>query len=87
VPQPEGTLIFQLFEGYQGEGIDMPYTMADFRRDFAKAHLKDLTPAERLEGISPEQRLEGLAPEEIERYLEKLKAQRSPRPRRPRRNK
>jgi len=30
----------------------MPYTMEDFRRDYAKEHLKDLTPDERLEGLS-----------------------------------
>jgi hypothetical protein len=58
------TLIYQLFEGYQREGINMPYTIEDFRKDFAKAHLKDLTPEERLEGLTPEERLEGLTPEE-----------------------
>jgi hypothetical protein len=70
------TLLSQLFQGYQGEGLAMPYTMADFRRDYVKEHLKDLTPEERLEGLSPEERrealkslppeerLEGLSPEE-----------------------
>jgi hypothetical protein len=61
----------------------MPYTMADFRRDFVKELLKDLTPEERLEGLPaeeilkalpPEERLKGLPAEEIERYLKRLKA-------------
>jgi hypothetical protein len=64
-----------LFEGYQGEGINMPYTMDDFRKDFTKAHLKDLTPEERLEGLTPEERLEGLTPEQIERFLDTLRAE------------
>lgn len=42
----------------------VPYTMEDFRRDYVKEHLKDLT---------PEERLEGLLPEEIERYLQRLR--------------
>jgi hypothetical protein len=48
------TLLGQLFEGYEREGLTMPYTMEDFRRDYVKEHLKDLTPDERLEGLSPE---------------------------------
>jgi hypothetical protein len=42
----------------------VPYTMADFRRDYVKEHLRDLTPEERLAGLSPEQLLAGLSPEE-----------------------
>jgi ribosomal protein L29 len=57
----------------------MPYTIADFRRDYVKEHLRDLTPEERLEGLAPEERLKGLSAEEIERYLKELKARRSPR--------
>ena len=51
----------------------MPYTMEDFRRDYLKEHLKDLTPDERLEGLSPDERLEGLSPEYIEKYLKRLR--------------
>lgn len=32
----------------------MPYTMEDFRRDYVKEHLKDLTVEEILEGMSTE---------------------------------
>jgi len=58
----------------------MPYTMEDFRRDYVKEHLKDLTPDERLaglspderlEGLSPDERLQGLSPEDIEKYLKR----------------
>ena len=39
----------------------MPYTMQDFRRDYVKEHLKDLTVEERLHGVPAE---------EIEKYLQ-----------------
>ncbi len=70
------TLLHQLFQGYQREGLAMPYTMEDFRRDYAKEHFKDLTPEEQREaikGLSPEVRLEGLSVEEIEQFLKKRK--------------
>ncbi len=71
------SLIQKLLEGYQEEGIAMPYTMEDFQRDYAKEHFKDLTPAEqqeaikaltpqqRLKDVTPEQRLKDLTPEEV----------------------
>jgi hypothetical protein len=94
------TLLYQLFEGYQREGIAMPYTMEDFKRDFVKEHLKDLTPYERLEGLSSEERLEGLSSEErleglsseqrleglsLEEIERFLEARKARRPRKPRR--
>ena len=51
----------------------MPYTMEDFRRDYVKEHLKDLTPQERLEGLSAEELLQVLSPEDIEKYLQRRK--------------
>jgi hypothetical protein len=77
------TLLGQLFEGYKREGLAMPYTMEDFRRDYVKEHLKDLTPDERLEGLSaeelvkrlsPDERLRGLSPDEVESYLRRRKS-------------
>jgi hypothetical protein len=77
----------------------MSYTMEDFKRDYVKEHLKELTPEGRHEGLSPEERLaglsaeerleglslkerlEGLSGEEIVNLLRKLKAQRTPPPR------
>jgi hypothetical protein len=79
----------RLFEGYQREGLVMPYTMDDFRRDYVKEHFKDLTAEERqeaLRGLTPAERLQGLPPEVIEEYLNKLKAADTPRPRRHRKD-
>jgi hypothetical protein len=72
------TLLNQLFAGYREEGLTMPYTMEDFRRDYVKEHLKKLTPEERLAGLSPKV---------IESLLRKLKAERKSPRRKPRRKK
>ena len=58
------TVINQLLEKYSLEGITMPYTMEQFRKEYVKAHLEDL---------DPEERLKGLKAEEIEAYLKSLK--------------
>jgi len=58
------TLLAQLFEGYEREGLAMPYTMQDSRRDYVKEHLKDLTLEERLLGVPPEK---------IQKYLQRRK--------------
>ena len=94
------SLLEQLLGKYQREGPGMAYTMADFRRDYAKEHFKDLTPEERrevlqrltaeeqqetLQNLTPEQRLAGLSAEEIAAYLKKLKSERPSRRARPRR--
>jgi hypothetical protein len=86
------TLLNQLFQGYEREGLTMPYTMEDFRRDFRKQFIKELTPEERLEGLSPEETkqllqkgLEGLSPEEIDQLVQKVKAAPSSSARKPRR--
>ncbi len=68
------SLLGRLLGQYRKEGVSMPYTMEDFRRDYVKEHLKDLSPEERLEGLTPEellarvppeQRLEGLSSDEL----------------------
>lgn len=56
----------------------MSYSMADYVRESAKKHFKDLTPEEQrqaLQDLSPEVRLAGLSPAEIANYLEKLKSE------------
>ena len=72
------TIINQLFVTYQREGLTMPYTMNDFRKDIALEVLDQLTPEQRMAGLPPEQRMAGLPPEQrlsglsaeqIERYL------------------
>jgi hypothetical protein len=50
--------------------------MDDFRHDYLKEHVKELTPEERLTGLSPEERLQGLSPEQFGRLREKLNAER-----------
>jgi len=72
------TLLNTLFEQYQGEGLVMPYTMEDFRRDYILKHFKTLTADEgrqALEGMSAEDRrqvLEGLSAEDRRQVLEGL---------------
>ncbi len=71
-----------MLEKYSLEGLTMPYTMEQFRKEYIKAHLGDLDPEEILSRFKPEEilsrfkpdeRLKGLKPEEIETYLKKLK--------------
>ena len=81
------SLVGRLLGSYQGEGIAMSYTMADYRRDTAEEYLKELTPEERrkvLENLTAEERLAGLSAEEIAAYLKKLKSERPSRKARPR---
>ena len=77
-------MLDQVLTWYQQEGLDMPYTMEDFKRDVKEQLLKELTPEERLKGLPPEERLKDLPSdevlkhlkvEEIEAYLDKLKRQ------------
>ncbi len=66
-------LLDQILATYQSEGIAVPYTMEDFRKDYIKEHLRDLTGEDlrqALERLTPAERLEGLSPEEIERVLQ-----------------
>jgi hypothetical protein len=81
-------LLGQLFERFLGEGFAMSYTMEDFVRDYMKEHLPRLTPEEQrevLKSLPLERRLAGVSAEEIRRYLDKLTAERSAEPRKPRR--
>ena len=64
------TLLWRLFEKYLLEGVNMSYTMADFRRDFVKEHLQDLTLEERFKGVSPEEVLKVISPEEVLKHPE-----------------
>jgi hypothetical protein len=61
------TLLSRLFAMYRKEGLDMPYTMEDFRRDYVREHLKDLTPEEILTVVSAEDLLGSLS---VEKRLE-----------------
>ncbi|MCP4701253.1 MAG: hypothetical protein GY862_31025, partial [Gammaproteobacteria bacterium] len=58
------TLIYELYEKYQTEGIVMPYTVQDFCRYFTKKHIDLLTQKERTQGLKPKELLQGLKPKE-----------------------
>ena len=66
-------IVYELFEQYRQEGLTLPYTMKDFRRDIARKYLNQLTPEERLAGLPAEERLAGLTAEQIEAYLKRLR--------------
>ena len=66
----------------------MPYTMEEFQRQFVKEHFPKLTREERedvIKSLPPEERLAGLTEEQIRQYLNRLPAERSAAPRKPRR--
>lgn len=77
------TVINDLFKKYQKEGIAMPYTVEDYRRQRKEEFLRSLTPddlsellenlpaEERLRGVPVEERLRGLPAEERLRGLSK----------------
>jgi hypothetical protein len=76
--QPNASsLLVELFQGFQAEGLAMPFTMEDFLREFAKKQFRRLSPTEKaevLQELTPEQRLAGLTPEQILTYLNRLSA-------------
>ena len=87
-PSRDGwAVIDSILELYRNDGFDMPYTMQEFRRDYVKEHLKELTPEERMAGLSPAQRMAGLTPRQIRQYLDRLTAERPATTRKPRRKK
>ncbi len=50
----------------------MPYTIEDYKRDYALEYIESLSPEDRLKGLSIADRMKGLSPDEIERFLKKL---------------
>jgi hypothetical protein len=83
-------LLMQLFQGLEAEGIAMPFTMEDFRRQFVQDHFPELTEKERrevLQKLPAEERLAGLSPEQIQQYLDQLSAKPARPTRKPRRKK
>lgn len=69
------TILNQLFEKYQLEGLNMPYTMEDFRRDYVRDHLDLLTPEEILQRLPMKEVLQQLPVEELKAYLAQLERQ------------
>src|SRR4029079_12782867 len=65
-------LLVDLFKGLQAEGVAMPFTMEDFKRQFVMEHFPELTDEEQekvLRRLPPEKRLAGLTKEQIQQYL------------------
>jgi hypothetical protein len=72
------TLLYQLFRGYQVEGVPMPITLEEFYRDWVAKNLDkilaDASPEQRVAGLTPEQRTRDVSTEELERLLEQRRA-------------
>jgi hypothetical protein len=75
-------ILNDLKETYALEGVEMPYTIEDYKREVARELLKKMSPREirevwspreLLEGLSPREILEGLPPEEIQALLDELR--------------
>ncbi|MCG8669433.1 MAG: hypothetical protein MI867_08455 [Pseudomonadales bacterium] len=58
------TITQELYEQYKTEGIIVPYTAEDYKREQRARFLAEATPEERIAGFTLEQRLIGLKPEE-----------------------
>jgi hypothetical protein len=57
-------ILNDLRETYALEGVEMPYTIEDYKREVARELLKKMSPRERREVLSPDELLEGLSPPE-----------------------
>ncbi len=72
------TLLYQLFRGYQVEGVPMPITLEEFYRDWVAKNLDKIlaeaSPEKRVAGLTPEQRNRDVSTEELERLLEQRRA-------------
>ena len=71
------SFIYQLFQGYRMEGIKMPYTTEDFRRDFVIEHCKEFL--EQFMDLTPEEQrtaLKDWTPQQLEQFRQLL----SPKP-------
>lgn len=98
--QRRNRLVWEIFELYRREGLDIPGPLEDFDRDFVCEHFAELTREEQrkvfnglpveerrelLQSLPAEERLAGLSAEQIRQYLEQLSASRPATPRKPRR--
>jgi hypothetical protein len=60
------------------EGLEVPYTKEDYKREVARERFLQAPPADRrvwLDQLPAEERLGRLSPEQIEAYLDKLHRQ------------
>jgi hypothetical protein len=64
IHSPETTsLVADLFDGYEVEGLTMPYTLEEFMKEVDKRAVRRAPFDLRLEGIPDEKRLEGIPDE------------------------
>ena len=57
-------VINEMFQRFEKEGIQMSYTVEDFKREVLLKNLPSLSVEDRLKGLRPEDRLKGLRPED-----------------------
>jgi hypothetical protein len=67
-------MLNDLKETYALEGVEMPYTIEDYKREVARELLKKMSPREIREVLSPRELLEGLSLEEIQAYLDERRS-------------
>lgn len=72
--QTVSTVVHRLFENYAAEGVSMPYTIDDLKKEIVEElsveeRLRGLRPQQRLQGLKLEERLQGLKPEEVLKFL------------------
>jgi hypothetical protein len=68
-------LLVQLFDRFRTEGLAMPFTMEDFRRQFAKENFSKLTPQEKreaLEALPADELLQVLSPKQLRELRARL---------------
>jgi len=73
-------IINELFKKYRIEGIAMPYTIDDFKRDYAREYMDKLPLEDRIKGLKEEELIEilkmsisTLPPEKIESILKEIR--------------
>lgn len=63
------TIVNRLIASYRQEGLVMPYTMDDFRKEVALEVMDELTPEQRLRGLPAEELVKRLPVEELLKRL------------------
>jgi predicted transcriptional regulator len=63
--QTISTIINDLYEKYETEGLIMPYTVEDYYKDFTKRHLDWLTTEDRLKGLTIDEILKRFSKEDL----------------------
>ena len=65
-------MLMRVFEKYRLEGVIMPQTNEEWRREYMREHLAELTPQERLKDLSPNELIQALPPEFLEALRKNL---------------